>query len=716
VNTQFFATQGTTLGGNDTIDGGGGTDELFSNGLSDILIVGTFGAGDGQHILQGSTSDGSITYRAEVTNIEQFFFAEASGNAQRLLIDFDQGGVAFVIAGTSGDDTINAFGNGNSSADFTFGSLTLDVDTADVFGALVFGGDGDDTITTSGNEGDLIFGGDGDDTIISKAGANVIQSGGGDDTIIVATPADFRGDDSDSGDDISGGTNGATGDTLQIGTASTSTGENFVAQQEGDGFSVTIVGIENLNFFKSNTTFQMFADSFLNITNITAESGVSGIILKGAGSTLNLSTVNVASAVSTLTAISSLGDGVRVFDASDSVGRTLIGSADGDTLSGFGGDDIFQMGGGRDALSGGDGDDIFQIAAASDITSGIILSGGAGTDTLSLTSTSISSLVFPFSDVSFSTLESFDISGGASSGVSITMTGDDLNDIPKFVGDGTKDVINVFADNFNAADLTFDGIEQINLTETISSDSVNPGTFQRLEFDSDTSITGLDTISGTVDTSGNSEDEILLSGSRDFSGITFTNINKLNLDDDIGSRQSIEANASTSLGLTIIGGFNGGSGSTTDQFDYKNDLISGDGTTVGASSDFTLTEINSNARATNVISSNTTGVIDFESTVNTTNLGIDITSSTLSEITSAAEALLESTDASTNLTGSSAQVAAGARNTDSLLIFYDNNEDAVIVRYQEGSTSEADFSGELSVVAIFDDPSDVSTFDDVNIV
>jgi hypothetical protein len=324
--------------------------------------------------------------------------------------------------------------------------------------------------------------------------------------------------------------------------------------------------------------------------------------------------------------------------------------------------------------------------------------------------------VFPFSDVSFSTLESFDISGGASSGVSITMTGDDLNDIPKFVGDGTKDVINVFADNFNAADLTFDGIEQINLTETISSDSVNPGTFQRLEFDSDTSITGLDTISGTVDTSGNSEDEILLSGSRDFSGITFTNINKLNLDDDIGSRQSIEANASTSLGLTIIGGFNGGSGSTTDQFDYKNDLISGDGTTVRASSDFTLTEINSNARATNVISSNTTGVIDFESTVNTTNLGIDITSSTLSEITSAAEALLESTDASTNLTGSSAQVAAGARNTDSLLIFYDNNEDAVIVRYQEGSTSEADFSGELSVVAIFDDPSDVSTFDDVNIV
>ena len=170
------------------------------------------------------------------------------------------------------------------------------------------------------------------------------------------------------------------------------------------------------------------------------------------------------------------------------------------------------------------------------------------------------------------------------------------------------------------------------------------------------------------------------------------------------------------LGLTIIDDFNGGSGSTTDQFDYKSNLLSGDGTSVSASNDFTLTEINSGARATNVISGNSTGVIDFETTVNTTNLGIEINSSTLSQITSAAEALLESTDASTNLTGSSAQVTEGGSNTDSLLIFYDNNKDAVIVRYQEGSTSEADFSGELSVVAIFDDPGDVSTFDNVNIV
>ena len=244
------------------------------------------------------------------------------------------------------------------------------------------------------------------------------------------------------------------------------------------------------------------------------------------------------------------------------------------------------------------------------------------------------------------------------------MTGDDLEDISQYEADGTTDALNVFTDDFGAGGLTFNGIEQINLTETITSNPESPGTSQRLELDNSTSIAGLDTISGTVDSAGNLDDEVLLSGDRDFSGITFTNINELDLVDGGGVRQTIGANASTSLGLTEIRDFTGGSGSTTDRFDYKSNLVSGNGTSVSASNDFTLTEVNSGARATDVISSNATGVIDFETTVNTNNLGIDITSSTLSQITTAVEALLESTNSSTNLTGSSAQVAQGNANTD----------------------------------------------------
>ena len=85
-------------------------------------------------------------------------------------------------------------------------------------------------------------------------------------------------------------------------------------------------------------------------------------------------------------------------------------------------------------------------------------------------------------------------------------------------------------------------------------------------------------------------------------------ISMVDLVDGSGVRQTIGANASTSLGLTEINDFTGGSGSTTDRFDYKSNLVSGNGTSVSASNDFTLIEINSGARATNVISSNATGV------------------------------------------------------------------------------------------------------------
>ena len=722
VNSTFITSQGSTLGGTDTINGGGGTDELSIRNLSDILFVAT-APSTSQLVLNYSDQSGTISGKITANDVEQALVVAADGTSQRIsAANVIGGNTSFVIVGTSGNDTLNLRGDGTSAVDVVRGSLGFDSDAANARGNIVFGQGGDDTITTAGSFTNIISAGDGDDVINLGVGAHLIEGDAGDDTIVVEAETSFfflggRIAVNFFANNMSGGTNSSVGsgggDILQIGNSATPTNQTFTAQANDGGANATIVGMEILNFFKSGTTFRAFADTFLQFSSITGESGVTGVELVGTNGTLNLSAINIGSAVSTLSAV---GSGVRVFDGTDGNGRTLVGTANNDTLSGFGGNDIFQMGGGRDTLSGGDGDDTFQIAAASDITSGVDLSGGAGTDTLSLTSTSISALDFSLNDVQFATLESFNLSGGAASGVAVTMRGNFLDTIPQFVGDGTTDVINVFTDDFDARGLTFNGIEQINLTETISSNSSDPGTFQEMKFNSSTSITGLDVISGTADTNGDLEDEIDLSGSRDFSGITFTNIDKVQLQDGSGTRQTIGADASTSLGLTEIEGFTGGSGSTTDRFDYKSNLVSGDGTTVSAANDFTLTEINSGARATNVISANSTGVIDFETTVSTNNLGIDITNSSLSQITTAVEALLESTDASTNLSGSSAQVTQGAANTDSLLIFYDNDDDAVIIRYQEGATSEADFSGELSVLAIFDNPGGVSTFDDVNII
>ncbi len=148
--------------------------------------------------------------------------------------------------------------------------------------------------------------------------------------------------------------------------------------------------------------------------------------------------------------------------------------------------------------------------------------------------------------------------------------------------------------------------------------------------------------------------------------------------------------------------------------DYNRGLVSGDGSAISTSSNLALTNIDSADRSTDIISSNKTGLIEFEAN----KLTIDLTGSTTAQITNFAEALLESVNASSNLTGSSAQVTQGGINTLTLLIFHEADNDAIIVRYQEGSTSETDFSGELSVVAIFDSisHSNSSLFDNANIV
>ena len=323
VNTQFFMVQGSSMGGNDTIAGGGGQDEIFMQNLTDVLLIADFTGGGVNSNMTFSTKDGSVTGTAAVTSVEQMFFASGSVS-QRMGVPFD--GRGFAIAGTSGNDTIDLTRDGTSSADLTFGSLTIDLDDSSIFGSVIFGGGGNDTITSSGRDsGDIIFGGDGDDIIHSKVGDETIVAGDGDDTIIVSNPNGFFSGDGTIGEDISGGSNSSVGDTLQIGDASTSTGLTFIISTNF-GESRDRGRMENLHFFKSNTTLRLFEDNFINFDRITAESGVSGIALIGASQQINLSTLDVTSAVTSLTAISSLGAASGFLMQTMPFGRTLIGT------------------------------------------------------------------------------------------------------------------------------------------------------------------------------------------------------------------------------------------------------------------------------------------------------------------------------------------------------------------------------------------------------
>jgi hypothetical protein len=384
---------------------------------------------------------------------------------------------------------------------------------------------------------------------------------------------------------------------------------------------------------------------------------------------------------------------------------TLLGGSGAQTISGGIGADIVAGGAGNDTLNGGDGDDIFQISSASDITNGGTFNGGSGNDSLVLTSTSISSLVFPVSPVTFSSLETFDLSGGASGGVVVSVDGADLTGITTFIGDGTADQLNVINGDFTVgSSQSLDGIETVKVSQSNTAQDVTING----------AVTGIELIQGTVSSASVADDDLIFSGSRDFSGVTLTDIDEFTLADGASTRQTLGLNASSNLGLAEIEDFTSGSGSTSDVLDYKSGLVSGDGTVISASSNFILTDIGSADRSTDIITNNKTGLIEFEAN----KLAIDLTGSTTAQITNAAEALLESVNASSNLTGSSAQVTQGGINTDTLLIFHEADNDAVIIRYQEGNTSEADFSGELSVVAIFDSISHTASnlFEDANII
>ena len=274
---------------------------------------------------------------------------------------------------------------------------------------------------------------------------------------------------------------------------------------------------------------------------------------------------------------------------------------------------------------------------------------------------------------------------------------------------------------------TLTGFETINLTQVVNSDVFNlSGTFQQIKVNAGTTITGLTTLTGSVDSNGNPDDFIELNGNRDVSGGTFLRFDEFHLDDGSGIRQTLGANSTTSFGAMEIDGFTVGSGSTTDVFDYKSDLRSGNGTLKAPTADLGLTVIGSGNRAENVISTDTNGVIEFETSQlinfdvgNNLDFTAQDTTGVLTDIITAVQAILVSENTGSNLTGTKNQVEAGSDNTDALLIFYEStasDSDAVIIRYQEDATADADFdTDELSVFAIFESVGQ-GNFDTANII
>jgi Ca2+-binding RTX toxin-like protein len=158
----FDAITGDTgVDGDDTLDGGEGDDEIYGGAGNDTIIGGagsdTVDGGTGNDVID--TSGPNSTGLAPALDL---------GFPGLVAPDADPNNDKDIVYGGAGDDTI------------TTGD---DADT-------IFGGSGNDSIN-GGIDADSIDGGEGDDTIVGGEGSDVIDGGAGDDLIYAALDPSF---------------------------------------------------------------------------------------------------------------------------------------------------------------------------------------------------------------------------------------------------------------------------------------------------------------------------------------------------------------------------------------------------------------------------------------------------------------------------------------------------------------------------------------------
>ncbi|MBC2775834.1 hypothetical protein H6M51_23515, partial [Rhizobium sp. AQ_MP] len=259
-----------------------------------------------------------------------------------------------ILAAGDGDDTIYG-GQGSDAIYGQGGNDTLEGgDGHDIIdgGAgqdVLRGGKGDDVIR-GGADNDRIGGKEGNDTIHGDAGADEIWGDAGDDTIVWNV--------GDGADQISGGSNTAVGDTLQV--RATGAGQTISLEKPavGSGFKVSEAASTDVVSVSGVEEVEV---------DFTAGAGTLNIVGDFAGSGININTISVEG-----------GAGNDSVDASLMSG-TSPNSKVGIDFNGNGGNDTFKSGVGDDVFNGGDGDDTFYAGAGRDI-----FDGGSGDDRIVL--------------------------------------------------------------------------------------------------------------------------------------------------------------------------------------------------------------------------------------------------------------------------------------------------------------------------------------------
>ncbi len=285
--------------------------------------------------------------------------------------------------------TILADGNSNVTAQ--------EIPLGEAGRVVVYGSDGDNIISGSGNN-NIILGGDGKDKIFGGGGSNLLIGGDGEDTVTAfgnASDAIYSHDILIIGDEVDDGANGAyTGDTLRTGSpeqpgsaeifqfeiANLGTGQDRLDivsfENSGNDWSYIDLGTdtEQSPFRENDRVNAMQSDEA-----VTIDLRLASAPLSNAGS-------------GTITGNTS-GRSIGVRGAESAVGSEFDDTlyaiesdylSPGSNLMGFDGNDVIVGGNGADHLNGGEGDDSITVGQ------GDVAVGGAGADTFFLSADAFS--------------------------------------------------------------------------------------------------------------------------------------------------------------------------------------------------------------------------------------------------------------------------------------------------------------------------------------
>jgi len=363
-------------GGNDTIDGGGGTDRLRYTSTSGDQVI---DLGVDNQTISVTIQDG---FGGTDTVIRMEDIRAGSGN------DFLAGDInANEIRGESGNDQIFGRGGddvlrGGNGDDTLSGGDGIDFMRGDSGNDILNGDDGDDHLRGDSGD-DTLRGGDGFDFLIGGAGNDVLDGQTGDfntafyaedpGAVVINLSAVFQfGAAAGTALDGFGGTdtllninnvNGSNFDDVIIGSDRTDVGEIFHGEG-GNDFIDGAGGFDNLDYFNSTD----------GVTVDLGNQGLAQFISGSQGTDTFANMEGVAGSFHNDVLTGSAGD--EYFEARDG----------DDTVSGGGGADNILGGEGNDSLSGGLGNDSLDGGIGHDFLDGEgnadTLFGGSGNDTL----------------------------------------------------------------------------------------------------------------------------------------------------------------------------------------------------------------------------------------------------------------------------------------------------------------------------------------------